>query len=111
MATATGCLYFLDPSNIANNSGLEAVGIVLLILNIGYVLVMLVLIVMTGAHKTKHFTRTAFAVLKTTSFKLKHSVSGLSSTSSVSRLQHSVSGLSKTSSVSEPKHRVADDAQ
>ena len=81
LATATACLYFLDPTNIANSSGLEAVGVVLLILNMGYVLVMLVLIAVTGAHKTKHFTRTAFAVLKTTSVKLKHSVSGLSNAS------------------------------
>lgn len=81
LATATACLYFLDPTNIANSSGLEAVGVVLLVLNMGYVVVMLVLIAATGANKTKHFTRTAFAVLRTTSVKLKHSVSGLSNVS------------------------------
>ena len=77
--TAAGCLYFLDPTNIANNTGLEAVGIILLVLNVAYVVVMLVMIAVFGADTTKHFTRAAFAVLRTSSTKLKHSVSGLSS--------------------------------
>ena len=80
--TATGCLYFLDPTNVANSTGLAAVGIALLVLNLGYVLVMLVLIAIFGAAKTKHFTRQAFAALKTSSMKLRHSISGLSTSSS-----------------------------
>ena len=80
--TAAGCLYFLDPSSIANNTGLQAVGIVLLVLNTAYVLVMLVMIAVFGAATTKHFTLAAFAVLKSSSTKLKHTVSGLSTVSS-----------------------------
>lgn len=82
LATAADCLYFLDPTNTANSSSLAAVGIVLLILNMAYVAAMLILIAVTGANKTKHFTRTAFQALKTTSFKIKHSVSGLTSRAS-----------------------------
>lgn len=77
--TAAGCLYFLDPTNIANSTGLEAVGITLLVLNVAYVVVMLVMIAVFGADSTKHFTRAAFAVLRTSSTKFRHSVSGLSS--------------------------------
>ena len=76
--TAAGCLYFLDPTNIANSTGLEAVGITLLALNVAYVVVMLIMIAVFGADTTKHFTRAAFAVLRTSSTKLRHSVSGLS---------------------------------
>ena len=77
--TAAGCLYFLDPTNIANSTGLEGVGIMLLVLNVAYVVVMLVMIAVFGADSTKHFTRAAFAVLRTSSTKFRHSVSGLSS--------------------------------
>ena len=76
--TAAGCLYFLDPTNIANSTGLEAVGITLLALNVAYVVVMLIMIAVFGADTTKHFTRAAFAVLRTSSTKLRQSVSGLS---------------------------------
>lgn len=77
--TAAGCLYFLDPTNIANSTGLEAVGIILLVFNVAYVVVMLSMIAVFGADTTKHFTRAAFAVLRTSSTKLRHSMSGLSS--------------------------------
>lgn len=73
------CLYFLDPTDIANSTGLEGVGIILLVLNVAYVVVMLVMIAVFGADSTKHFTRAAFAVLRTSSTKFRHSVSGLSS--------------------------------
>ncbi|DBA90089.1 TPA: hypothetical protein ACH3X1_003408 [Trebouxia sp. C0004] len=76
--TAAGCLYFLDPTNVANSSGLEAVGITLLVLNVAYVVVMLIMIAVFGAHTTKHFTRAAFALMRTSSTQLKHAVSGLS---------------------------------
>ncbi len=81
--TAAGCLYFLDPTNIANSTGLEAVGIILLVLNVAYVVVMLIMIAVFGADSTKHFTRAAFAVLRTSSTKFKHSVSGLSNSGAV----------------------------
>lgn len=89
--TAIGCLYFLDPTNIANDKGLAAVGVILLVMNMGYVAVMLVLIAMYGAAKTKHFTRQAFAVLKSSSIKLKQSVSGLSSSGSFGERSRAIS--------------------
>ena len=49
----------------------------LLVLNIGYIVVMLVVIAITGAPKTKYLTCSAAAIVKTTSSKSK-SVSGLS---------------------------------
>ena len=97
LATAAGCLYFLDPTNIANSSGLEAVGIVLLALNIGYILVMLILIAVTGAPKTKRFTCSAVAMVRSTSSKFKRSVSGLSSASSRSTSRPDMAEVSEAS--------------
>ena len=48
VATATGCLYFLDPNEVASNVGLNATGILLLILNLGFVALMAVLISKRG---------------------------------------------------------------
>lgn len=48
VATATGCLYFLDPNEVASNVGLNATGIVLLILNLAFVALMAVLISKRG---------------------------------------------------------------
>ena len=48
VATATGCLYFLNSDDIASSSGLNAAGILLLILNVVFVLVMLALICQRG---------------------------------------------------------------
>ena len=76
--TAIGCLYFLDPTDIADSSGLEAVGILLLLMNGLYVLAMLILIAIYGAAKTKRFTCKAFVYIKTSSQKFKHSVSNTS---------------------------------
>ena len=59
--TAAGCLYFLDLTNIANDRGLAAAGILLMLLNIAYVAAMLILIGINGASKTKQYTRTALA--------------------------------------------------
>ena len=97
LATAAGCLYFLDPTNIANSTGLEAVGIVLLVLNIGYIVVMLILIAVTGAPKTKRFTCSAVAMVKTISSKFKRSVSGLSCTSSRSTSRQDMAEISESS--------------
>lgn len=82
--TAIGCLYFLDPSNIANSKGLAAVGILLLVSNVAYVLVMLILIATFGASKTKDVTWAAFQRLKSTSAKLKLSLSHKSTDGSLS---------------------------
>lgn len=95
--TATGCLYFLDPTSVANSAGLTTVGIALLVLNIGYVVVMLLLIVIFGAAKTKHFTRQAFAALRTSSMKLRHSISGFKMSNSFT-VRPSVLGRSSTDS-------------
>lgn len=59
LATATGCLYFMDPSNVASPSGLEAVGVLLLILNILYVLATAALVTTIGAHKAKKMVHLA----------------------------------------------------
>ena len=48
VATATGCLYFLDQDNVASGVGLNATGVLLLILNFGFVLLMAVLISLRG---------------------------------------------------------------
>ena len=48
VATATGCLYFLDQGDIAAAAGLNAAGVLLLILNAAFVLVMAVLIIKRG---------------------------------------------------------------
>ena len=74
--TAAGCLYFLDPTNIANDRGLAAAGILLMLLNIAYVAAMLILIGINGASKTKQYTRTAFVWLRVSSARLQQSLSG-----------------------------------
>ena len=81
-ATAIGCLYFLDPTDIADASGLQATGIILMLLNAAYVLAMLVMIAVYGADKTKRFTRTACAFLKSSSHRFRHSSFGISRSSS-----------------------------
>ena len=47
-ATATGCLYFLDPDEVASHAGLSAAGILLLIVNVGFVVLMAALISKRG---------------------------------------------------------------
>lgn len=42
-ATATACLYFLDPSGIAKQAGMDAAGILVLILNASFLLTLAVL--------------------------------------------------------------------
>ena len=74
--TAAGCLYFLDPTNIANDRGLVAAGILLMLLNIAYVAAMLILIGINGASKTKQYTRTVFVWVRTSSARLQQSLSG-----------------------------------
>ena len=55
-ATATGCM---DTTNVASPTGLDAVGVLLLLLSILYVIAMALLVLVTGAHKTKRFTQAA----------------------------------------------------
>ena len=49
VATATGCLYFLNQDDVADSSGLTAAGIMLLILNITFVAVLAFLIMKRGS--------------------------------------------------------------
>ena len=48
VATATGCLYFLDPDEVASHAGLNAAGILLLIVNFGFAVLMAALISKRG---------------------------------------------------------------
>ena len=57
--TATGCLYFMDTTNVANPRGLDAVAVLHLLLKIVYIIVMALLVLVTGAHKAKCFTEAA----------------------------------------------------
>ena len=59
VATATGCLYFLDQDNIASSVGLNATGVLLLILNFGFVLLMAVLISLRGGPTVLKWARCA----------------------------------------------------
>ena len=53
VATATGCLYFLDQGDIASQTGLNAAGVLLMILNAVFVLIISVLIVKRSMHYVK----------------------------------------------------------
>ncbi len=55
VATATGCLYFLDQDNVAASKGLNAAGVLLLILNVFYVMLMTILISKTSAPRVKEW--------------------------------------------------------
>ncbi len=81
-ATATGCLYFMDTTNVASPRGLDAVGVLLLLLNILYVIAMALLVLVTGAHKTKRFTQAAVR-----SFQSSASSFGRSMSTSFARLR------------------------
>jgi len=73
--TATGCLYFMDTTNVANPRGLDAVGVLLLLLNILYVIAMAMLVLVTGAHKTKRFGQTAVRSFQSGASRFGRSVS------------------------------------
>lgn len=56
VATATGCLYFLDQNrDVANSKGLTAAGVLLLILNVFYVVLMATLIIKKSAPRVKEW--------------------------------------------------------
>ncbi len=75
--TATGCLYCMDPSNVASTQGLEAVGALLelVILNISFVVLELVLIAVVGASQTKRYVRKAVTLTRKGSFMIRDSFS------------------------------------
>ena len=53
VATATGCLYFMDVSKVASTAGLEAVGVLLLVLNLLYIVATVILVTKFGAEKAQ----------------------------------------------------------
>lgn len=55
--TAAGCLYFLDSDAVAKTSGLDAAGILLVLMNLAYASVMVILISVTARHKAVQFVR------------------------------------------------------
>ena len=69
VATATGCLYFMDVPKVASTKGLEAVGVLLLVLNLLYVVATGLLVTKTGAKKARQLlfsaSRRAPAAAKT----------------------------------------------
>jgi len=73
--TATGCLYFMDTTNVANPRGLDAVGVLLLLVNILYVIAMALLVLVTGAHKTKRFSQAAVRSLQSGASRFGRSMS------------------------------------
>ena len=97
--TTTGCLYFMDPNNVASTAGLQAVGTLLMLLNIGFVVLALVLIAVLGASQTKHYTRKAISIVKTGSFHVK---GGFSRVMSSFRGGASTSGSSTNMAVTDP---------
>ncbi len=58
-ATATGCLYFMDTTNVANPRGLDAVAVLHLLLRTLAIIAMVLLVLVTGARKTNRFTEAA----------------------------------------------------
>lgn len=68
--TATGCLYFMVPNSIASSKGLEAVGALVMPLNVGFVVLELIIIVAVGASQTKHYMRKAASLTRAGCFKL-----------------------------------------
>ena len=55
--TATGSLYFLDVSSVASNAGLDAAGVMLLILNLAYLLVVGAVFASAGSRAVGIFVR------------------------------------------------------
>ena len=56
-ATATGCLYILDPNDVAGGAGLGAVGVLLILLNVLVVLCIIGLIAYVGQVRQKPLQR------------------------------------------------------
>ena len=55
LVTAIGCLYFIDPGSVASKKGLMTAGVLVLVLNIFFVVVMAVLISKKGARSAKEW--------------------------------------------------------
>ena len=59
VATATGCLYFLDTGGVAGPAGLDAVGVLLMLFNVVTVAIVVSLIVYVAADDVKLYARRA----------------------------------------------------
>ena len=55
LVTAIGCLYFIDQGSVASSKGLMAAGVLVLVLNIFFLVVMAVLISKKGARSIKEW--------------------------------------------------------
>jgi len=69
------CLYCMDTTNVANPRGLDAVGVLLLLLSILYIVAMSLLVLVTGAHKTKRFTQAAVRSFQSAANRIGRSMS------------------------------------
>ena len=64
VATATGCLYFFGESRVASKAGLEAVAVLLMLINVACVLLMANFIVKAGLPGAKQFAASSFGKAK-----------------------------------------------
>ena len=67
VVTTTGTLWFTDDSNVASTRGLDAAGILLLILNVACVLLMAVFIVLAARGNIKKYSLIVLTHVKTKS--------------------------------------------
>ncbi len=63
-ATALGTLFFVDASHVGNIHGLDAVGVLILVWNAGFVALMAALILITAKDDIKKFAQWAVAKCK-----------------------------------------------
>ena len=64
MATTLGVVYFEDPTGVASAAGLNALSILLLVLNVAFVLLMAALILMASRGTIKKYLGVASAQVK-----------------------------------------------
>ncbi|DBA86799.1 TPA: hypothetical protein ACH3X2_005382 [Trebouxia sp. C0005] len=73
-ATATGSLYFLDSGKVASHAGLNAVGILLLLLNVAYLLLVALLLAVAAGEFAKAHLGKRCSKLITTAENIKHAM-------------------------------------
>ncbi len=106
VATTLGTLYFVDTDKLANSQGLDAVGVLLLILNASFVLLMLILVLVAARHDIKRHIDWTMEKAKAVACR----VTGRPRVSRQwSRLNKTASGdnASSTSPVSSPTQQLA----
>lgn len=70
VATVVGIVYFTDPRDVASSAGLDAAGVLLLILNIMFVLLMAALVLRAGKGSIRKYLNLAAALVKSKSVVL-----------------------------------------